>query len=107
MCFYIEESLQAKFLHNIQNATLDLVWLEVLLGKDKIHFGCCYRPPNTLNDFWSTLAIEGSLEEVLGQNLILMGDLNLNFTDGTDSQYNHLNYLCHAHQLKEIIQTLT
>ena len=82
-----------------------MVWLEVLLGKDEIHFGCHYRPPNTLKDFWSSL--EGSLEELLGQNLILMGDLNVNFTDKTDSQYNHLNYLCHAHQLREIIQQPT
>ena len=88
MCFYIEDSLQVKSLPNIQNATLEMVWLEVLLGKDKIHFGCLYRPPNTLKDFWSTL--EGSLEELLGQNLILMGDLNVNFTDKTDSQNNHL-----------------
>ena len=105
MCFYIEDSLQVKSLPNIQNATLEMVWLEVLLGKDKIHFGCLYRPPKTLKDFWSTL--EGRLEELLGQNLILMGDLNVNFTDKTDSQYNHLNYLCHAHQLREIIQQPT
>ena len=73
--------------------------------KDKIHFGCLYRPPNTLKDFWSTL--DWSLEELFGQNLILMGDLNVNFTNKTDSQYNHLNFLCHAHQLREIIQQPT
>ena len=98
MCFYIKDSLQVKSLPNIQNPTLEMVWLEVLLGKDKIHFGCLYHPPNTLKDFWSTL--EGRLEDLLGQNFILMGDLNVNFTDKTDSQYNRLNYLCHAHQLK-------
>ena len=67
--------------------------------------GCVYRPPSTPTEFWS--ALENVTEEIQGRSIILLGDLNVNSIDRSDSQYKHFSSLCLSLQLQEIVQRPT
>ena len=53
------------------------------------------------------VSIENVIEEIQGRSIILLGDLNVNSIDRSDSQYKHFSSLCLSLQLQEIVQRPT
>ena len=90
VCVYVHHSLQPQVLPNISHPDIEMLWLRIV-GRDKssaLHFGCLYRPPSERVQFWSDL--EGSLEELVGLDILLMGDFNVDVLDPFDQNYSHL-----------------
>ena len=56
---------------------------------------------------WSAYALENVTEEIQGRSIVLLGDLNVNSIDMSDSQYKHFSSLCLSLQLQEIVQRPT
>ena len=88
MCFYVQHTFYAKRLCHLEHPALEMLWLEITIGKEKVKICCLYRPPSSSIEFWSTL--EKASEKVRGHSIILLGDLNVILMDKADSQYHHL-----------------
>ena len=104
-CLYVHHSLQIKVHNEITHPSLEMLWLEINLSKRNYYVGCLYRPPDAHVQFWSIL--EESLEILEGNDVILMGDLNVNTMDIADPNLQHLNSICTSLQLNNIIQSPT
>ena len=83
VCFYVHHTINVKRLCHLEHPALEMLWLEITIGKEKVKISCLYRPPSSSIEFWSTL--EKASEEVQGHSIILLGDLNVNSMDKTDS----------------------
>ena len=70
--------------------------------KQNYDIGCFYRPPDTQFQFWSTLT--ASLEGSEGNDIIIMGDLNMDTLNRNDKNYQHLHSFCLALQLQGIVK---
>ena len=97
--------IPSQSLYNLDHPDLEMLWLEIAIGKQKVTAGCVYRPPSTPTEFWS--ALENVTEEIQGRSIDLLGDLNVNSIDRSDSQYKHFSSLCLSLQLQEIVQRPT
>ena len=67
--------------------------------------GCLYRPPNSSVKFWSSL--EDALGSLDGYEVILMGDLNVDFSDQRDKNYVHMKHVCLSLNLRNLISSPT
>ena len=67
-----------------------MLWLKVSQHKEKpLHLGCIYRPPSSPAAYWEKL--ECVLSQVDGDDIVLMGDLNVDFLSPTSDLFNSLN----------------
>ena len=75
ICIYIHHSLQVQLLP-FTNANLEMLCLKFWFRKTVYIIVCLYCPPNTPAQFWFNL--DSTLEGLEGQDIILLGDLNIN-----------------------------
>ena len=68
VCLYVHH--QFRVLNNLDHPDLEMLWLEIAIGKQKVTVGCVYRPPSTPTEFWS--ALENVTEEIQGRSIILL-----------------------------------
>ena len=69
----MHHTFNVKRLCHLEHPALEMLWLEITIGKQKVKICCHYRPPSSSIEFWSTL--EKASEEVQGHSIILLGDL--------------------------------
>ena len=105
VCLYVHHQFPVRVLNNLDHPDLEMLWLEIAIGKQKVTVGCVDRPPSTPTEFWS--ALENVTDEIMGRSIILLGDLNVNLIDRSDTQYKHFSSLCLSLQLQEIVQMPT
>ena len=100
-------SLQSEFktwtsFSNPELKITHIVWIRVKFCKQNFYICCLYRPPDTQIQYWSTLT--SSLEGIEGNNIIVMGDLNVDTLSKNDKRYQHLHSFCLALQLQGIVK---
>ena len=78
-----------------------LDWIKT--WKKEYMIGCLYRPPNSSVKFWSSL--EDALGSLEGYEVILMGDLNADFSDQRDKNYVHMEHVCLSLNLRNLISS--
>ena len=105
VCIYIHETINFKILVQLQDPSLEMLWLKANLGRQDINVGCFYRPPDAKLQLWSTL--DGTLEALQGQDIVLMIDLNVNTLDNSDSNFSHFKQFCLTLQLRNLVQAPT
>ena len=103
VCVYVHHQLNVRVLNKLDHPDLEMLWLEVKLGKERFNLGCLYRPPSTPVGFWTSL--ENFTEELQGQQVMLLGDFNVNSLDSAENQQRHLNSFCSTLGLKEMVQS--
>lgn len=104
VCAYIRSDLMFKERNDFANTAVEAVWLDILLPKSKpILVGICYRPPDQ-RDFYESLdEILNVSNYVLGQELIILGDLNTDMLKKDLSVFKHFSSFCKSYALKQII----
>ena len=75
VCIYIHETINFKILVQLQDHSLEMLWVKANLGRQDINVGCFDRPTDAKVQLWSTL--DGTLEALQGQDIVLMSDLNV------------------------------
>ncbi|CAL4133812.1 unnamed protein product, partial [Meganyctiphanes norvegica] len=75
VCMYINEKLKHNNREDLQNQTLEDLWIELLLPHTKpIIVGTCYRAPNNSN---ASACLESTLDQIpADSDSILLGDFN-------------------------------
>ena len=91
---YSHESVGASRRHDLEDDALEIMWMEVQCKKQqKMMIGCFYRPPSLSVEHWHIL--EQNLRKVqsVSDNIVIMGDFNVNYLDPTDRNRPHLSSL--------------
>ena len=78
-----------------------MLWLQIRLKSRPLYIGCLYRPPDEKVQYWNVL--DDTLEGLEGEELVLMGDLNVDTMSNSDTNRPHLNKICAPLQLKNLV----
>ena len=103
ICIYAHHFLRLNVLSTISHPDIEMLWLRIH-GKDKqspFHVGCLYWPPSERVEFWSNL--EGALEDLVGLDVLLMEDLNVDVLNPRDVNFAHLMAVCAPLQLSNTV----
>ena len=88
-------------MYQLESPELELMWVNVKAGNNKVLLGVCYRPPNSAANFWSKLQENIDIIKQSGfTDIILAGDFNADPStrDGSKLQYfsNSSNMFLHV-----------
>ena len=108
VAFYCHESLHVHRRRDLENANLELIWIEIQAPGSKSILGCGYRPPSQTMDYWVSFA--NCVERVLEgpqASTILVGDFNVDMSDPSHHQTLHLKSLLSLLGLTNLVQAPT
>ena len=90
MCFYILDSIPANIDVQFSCPDVELLWVRLHLRKrgSGLLVGCVYRPPSADTSFWTK--VEELLEGAEGEEILLLGDLNVDFLQPDSASFAHL-----------------
>ena len=99
---YAADHIGATRATNIEMPGIELMWVNITLGGNKLLLGVCYRPPNSPADFWVKLQDSLDLAKQTGyRDILLAGDFNadigsregnmLKYTASSNSMVLHVN----------------
>jgi exonuclease III len=87
----------------------EMIWIELIMKKkeNNILISCAYRPPNADAEYLSDLT--DSIEKASSENkdMILMGDLNINYKIDENLYNNHIFLLEQLFSMKQLINEPT
>ena len=91
VCIYVLDTIPAKLDVQFNCPDLELLWVRLQLHNhgSGLLVGCLYRPPSSDGSFWTHL--EGLLEGAEGEEVIVLGDLNVDFLQTGSRDFDHLN----------------
>lgn len=97
---YYRQSLCLTRRTDLEISDIETIWAEVTLPSTKPFLICSvYRPPNACSNWIDLFENELSKAQTAGFELILMGDLNIDFATRTNSKWNNLIQLFDLTQL--------
>ena len=90
VCFYILDSNPANIDVQFSCPDVELLWVRLHLRKrgSGLLVGCVYRPPSADASFWTK--VEELLEGAEGEEILLLGDLNVDFLQPDSASFAHL-----------------
>ena len=101
VCIYCRENIPFRARHDLVKQGIEATWLEIG-SREKMFFCCAYRPPHEPVCFWDNFDELLSSPCLRKQNLVVVGDFNVDVTPaqlGTNFQYTWLAELCATHNL--------
>ncbi|KAJ8018258.1 LINE-1 reverse transcriptase-like [Holothuria leucospilota] len=106
VCLYVSNKVAFNFRLDLNCDQTEAVWVDLLLPKSKPITVCsCYRPPDDYN-FIS--ALEVTISHIRADcELIILGDLNIDFLRKTGPLYDKLNCLLSTFACKQVIDSPT
>tara|TARA_B110001454_G_C12716814_1_gene432912 strand:- start:83 stop:3097 length:3015 start_codon:yes stop_codon:yes gene_type:complete len=105
---YIKKGIPCKRLRKFESDAIETVVVEIHLGSKKWCIVTIYRNedvnPATFLENLST-----SLDRILDEheNVIIIGDININSLDKSSSKYKHLKQFCESYSLSNLIKQPT
>lgn len=105
LMIYLKHNIFSKRRSDLENNSIECVWLEIRSLKSKFLLGLFYRPPNSSIEFWNHF--ENSLESASEQNMdmIVLGDFNEDILSPVSS--NHLTRTMLKFNLAHVINEPT
>ena len=110
VAIYVKNGIKFKRREDMENSTLECIWLEIFVKKSKsLLIGCFYRPPEgskylprNFNDIFND-----HLSNVIESNkeTIIMGDFNVNYNDKKSN--NEFKSIVNTYGLKQIVLQAT
>ena len=90
VCIYVKFNLTAHEIAFHTNPDIELLWVRILssnVGRGLL-VGCIYRPPSSGVEYWQKLG--ATLEGAENEEMVLLGDLNVDFLKKSTAPYHHL-----------------
>ena len=102
---FIREYLIAKRLYLYKDNTSETICLEVIISKKKWWITFVYRPPYNSNKDGFYIELNKSLSNVVRkyENVLLVGDLDIDILDEKKDSKNYLSDLCDTSLLSNLI----
>lgn len=109
VCIYYRDEVSCRVRKDLEIAGMEATWIEIG-SKNKLFFGCVYRPPQEAVTFWEQLDDLLSNGDLRSHRIVLVGDFNVDVSPSqsfTGRHYSHLLELCAGHDLRFNIQSPT
>ena len=90
VAIYTHESLPAARRCDLEHQDIELLWIEIRLRKKSQLVGCYYRPPGQRVEQWEHLQASIERAQAVSDDIILVGDFNVDMLDATDHHRHHL-----------------
>ena len=106
---FIREGLLAKKLYAYEDSTSETICLEVTISKKKWCVTFAYRPPYNSNKDGFFKELNKSLSNITRkyENVLVVGDLNIDILDKKKDSKNYLSDLCDTFSLSNLIPEVT
>ncbi len=105
---YIQECIPTKIREDLMNFDIEVLWLQIHLPHLKlILVGCCYRPPSANIKYLDKICQMIDYISVMGQEIYLTGDFNIDWFSQNCSQENKLLTTTSACGFQQLINTPT
>ncbi|XP_031330766.1 uncharacterized protein LOC116161527 [Photinus pyralis] len=110
LCFYIKSHLKLKiinldFLPDNENS-IEQLWISITINKIKVAVGVVYKPPNVSTTHLNELELTLSHLTLESNEIILLGDINVDFLTNNNS-LKYLNNILEIYNLHQIISDPT
>ena len=103
---YVHHTLNLKVDKDLDHPDIESIWVTVSNGHSTpLTIGCIYRPPDAKVKFWKDLEV--LTEGLEGNDLVILGDLNVDTLNISDHNLNNLNSITSPLSLRNIIQEPT
>jgi len=101
---YIRDGILAKRLESLEKENIETICLEITISKRKWCVTFAYRPPQNSNkaEFFNELSISLNKITIQYENIMVIGDLNIDISDKSKDTYNYLSDFCDTFSLKNI-----
>ena len=94
---YVANHLGVTRRQDLKLPGIELLWVVLKAGINKVLLGVCYRPPNSTRTFWDKLQDSLDLAKQSGFNdIIVAGDLNADFNTREGGK---LKYFCNSNNM--------
>ena len=105
---YVKQGTPSKRLKAFEPIGIESIFLEISIGKQKWCIISTYRSEDVKVDDFLTI-LSKSLDQVYNkyENVILMGDININFQNKRDSKFKKLETFCDTFDLGNLIKSPT
>ncbi|XP_052754193.1 uncharacterized protein LOC128201411 [Galleria mellonella] len=107
VAFYIRAGVNARVRTHPAHSTVEQMWLTLSLNKKKLLIGTAYRPPWLDTDIFLDAITESIASFAHCDNVVLLGDFNINLIDINESKYKKLCNFLNYCNLRQIIHTPT
>lgn len=109
VCMFINNNIKFEKIEvGENNDSFEQQWIKLTSGKRKFCFGVLYRPPSkNINDFFDSL--EDTISHVLPicDDIVFMGDINIDLLDLENSNTNNFNTFLIDYEFKQLINEPT
>ena len=105
VCIYVHPSFLVSLAPKYSHPSLKMLWICIRLKQQDIYVGCLCRPPDEKVKFWSFL--DDSSEGLEGEEVVLIGDLNVDVLSSSETNIVHLKATCTPLQLKNLVHAPT
>ena len=100
LILYFRNSITCKRRPEIEISNIETIWSEISMPNSKPFLICtAYRPPNATSDWIDKLEAELSVAQSSGLELILMGDINIDYRSCSNTKWLQLIQLFDLTQL--------
>ena len=100
LILYFRNSITCKRSPEIEISNIETIWSEISMPNSKPFLICtAYRPPNATSDWIDKLEAELSVAQSSGLELILMGDINIDYRSCSNTKWLQLIQLFDLTQL--------
>lgn len=98
--YVLQKSLNCKRKPEFEISNIETIWSEITLPNSKPFLICTvYRPPNVSSEWIDLLEEELSIAQTTGLELIMMGDINIDYASCTNNKWQNLVELFDLTQL--------
>ena len=88
LILYFRNSISCKRRPEIKISNKETIWTEIFMPNSKPFLICtAYRPPNATSDWIDKLEAELSVAQSSGLELILMGDINIDYRSCSNTKW--------------------
>ena len=100
LILYFRNNINCKHRPEFEISNIETIWAEITMPKSKPFLICtAYRPPNATASWIDLLEEELSAAQTSGFEIILMGDINIDFQVSSNNKWLHLIQLLDLTQM--------
>lgn len=105
---YFRNFLKVNRYLGLPQYTSEQLWLSATIDAKHFAFGFCYRPPRfPVNSFLDELEVNLSILVPKFDDVIILGDLNIDFADYNSVSCKRLSQIMDEHSMKQLVDQAT
>ena len=102
---YVSNCLKVRRREDLEPSDTEIIWIEIAQTVGSLLLCCIYRPPNSNRNFWHKLSWSVEKANDISQNMLILGDLNVDFLKLNTTHEFHT--IMESYSLANIIQQPT